>query len=248
VVKDSAKEPLSLPPYGYMKDPDNLKRWIVDTEAAEIVRRIYGMTLDGMGTEQIAAALSADKILTPMFYWRSKGLNRGGKVTDREPHHWNSSTIVKILTMQEYCGDIINLKTYAKSFKLKKRYVNENKSVHRDMHEPLVDRTVWERIQEKRKRKTRKRPTSDGEKNMFISTVRKYTRAKKLTERMLNELIERIEVHQSEKVDGVHIQRLTIHYNCVGALEIPETLTMPEITMQTRKGVSVSYSPLQHAI
>jgi len=80
--------------------------------------------------------------------------------------------------------------------------------------------------------------------DMFISTVRKYTRAKKLTERMLNELIERIEVHQSEKIDGVHVQRLTIHYNCIGAIEIPDTLTMPDITMQTRRGVTVSYERL----
>ena len=83
--------------------------------------------------------------------------------------------------------------------------------------------------------------------DMFISTVRQYTRAKKLTERMLNELIERIEVHQSEKVDGIHRQRLTIYYRCVGAIEIPETLTLPDITMQTRKGVNVTYTPGQLA-
>ena len=80
---------------------------------------------------------------------------------------------------------------------------------------------------------------------MFISTVRKYTCAKKLTERMLNELIRCIEVHQSEKVDGVHRQRLTVHYNCIGAIEIPETPTMPEISMQTRKGVAVNYNQPQ---
>ncbi len=78
----------------------------------------------------------------------------------------------------------------------------------------------------------------------FISTVRKYTRAKKLTERMLSELIERIEVHQSEKVDGVHVQRLTIHYACVGALDIPASMSLPEIIMQTRKGVTVAYAPM----
>ena len=78
---------------------------------------------------------------------------------------------------------------------------------------------------------------------MFISTVRKYTRAKKLTERMLNELVQRIEVHQAEKVDGVHVQRLAIHYNCVGEIEVPDVLAMPEVTMQTRKGVQVSYLP-----
>ena len=81
--------------------------------------------------------------------------------------------------------------------------------------------------------------------DVFISTVRKYTRAKTLTERMLNALIERIEVFQSEKIDGVHRQRLKIYYNCVGEIETPTTFTMPEITMQTRKGVTVTYEPLK---
>jgi len=83
--------------------------------------------------------------------------------------------------------------------------------------------------------------------DMFISTVHKYTRARKLTERMLNELIERIEVFHAEKIDGIHRQRLRIHYNCVGAIEIPDTFPMPEIAMQTRRGVTVAYSPLQKA-
>ena len=96
VVKGNAGEPLSLPPYGYKKDPDNPKRWIIDEEAAAVVRRIFQMTLDGHGTEQIAAALSQDKVLTPMFYWRSKGIKRPGKVSDREPHRWNCSTVIKI--------------------------------------------------------------------------------------------------------------------------------------------------------
>ncbi len=79
----------------------------------------------------------------------------------------------------------------------------------------------------------------------FISIVRKYTRARKLTPRMLNELIQRIEVHQAEKIDGVHVQRLTIHYNCIGTIEIPqeELLVMPKVQMQTRKGVVVTYEP-----
>jgi len=80
--------------------------------------------------------------------------------------------------------------------------------------------------------------------DMFIATVRKYTRAKKLTERMLNELIERVKVHQAEKVEGVHKQKLTIYYNCVGSIEIPELLPLPqpEVLIKTRKGVTVSYS------
>jgi ATP-dependent Lon protease len=78
---------------------------------------------------------------------------------------------------------------------------------------------------------------------MFAETVRKYSRVKKLSERMLNELIERIEVHQSEKIDGVYVQTLTIHFNCVGEIAIPETAALSEsvISVHTRKGVDVRY-------
>ena len=81
--------------------------------------------------------------------------------------------------------------------------------------------------------------------DMFISSVRKYTRARKLTPRMLNELIDKIEVHQAEKVNGVWRQRLTIHYNCVGAITLPDTATIqaPHVTMNTRQGVYVTYEP-----
>ena len=83
---------------------------------------------------------------------------------------------------------------------------------------------------------------------LFLSTVRKYTRAKKLTPRMLNELIQRIEVHQAEKIDGEWVQKLTIHYNCIGALFIPDTPSMPvpDVTVNTRRGVYVSYEPAQN--
>ena len=80
--------------------------------------------------------------------------------------------------------------------------------------------------------------------DMFISTVRKYTRAKKLTQQMLNELIQKFEVFNAEKVEGVWQQRLIIHYNCIGSIEIPDVLTLPapEVSVNTRKGVTVSYA------
>ena len=86
--------------------------------------------------------------------------------------------------------------------------------------------------------------------DMFIAIVRKYTRAKKLTQRMLNELVDYIEVYQAEKINGVHAQKLKIHYNCVGTVEIPNVLPLPlpEVTIQTRKGVAVSYSFSQQAV
>lgn len=81
--------------------------------------------------------------------------------------------------------------------------------------------------------------------DMFIACVRKYTRTRKLTPRMLNELIEKIEVYHAEKVNGIHIQRLTIHYNCVGTMQIPQNLPLddPKVLIQTRKGVALTYEP-----
>ena len=85
---------------------------------------------------------------------------------------------------------------------------------------------------------------------MFIGLVRKYTRARKLTPRMLNELVEKIEVFNAEKIDGVWEQRLRIHYNCVGTIEIPTVLPLPipEVSVNTRKGIVVNYAPCELAV
>ena len=408
-IKGNAGEPMGQPPYGYVKDPENPKRWIVDEEAAQVVRRIYRMTLEGVGTEQIAAKLEEDGILTPRAYWHSKGINRPGKVKDLPPTHWNSSSVIKMLSVQVYCGDILNFKTNSKSYKNKKRLENdrENWAIFKDVHEPIIERAVFEQVQQKRG-KMRKRQAKDGERSMFsgllvcadcgsnlhfhfnqgnpeikyfncsnykgnrgtcgsthyvrvdfleqvvlgeirrltkyaglyeddflkevighsrqaeeterrlkekelksllarddeldglferiyednvsgklsndrfakmsrryeeeqkelsekikklrseiekqssratstdmfVSIVRKYTRARKLTPRMLNELVEKIEVYNAEKIDGEWVQRLRIHYNCVGEMNIPNepALPIPAVTVNTRKGVFVSYT------
>lgn len=413
-IKGNAGEPMGQPPYGYIKDPSNPKRWIVDDEAAQVVRRIYSMTLEGYGTEQIAAQLEKDEILTPRVYWLKKGIKRPGKGKQQPATKWNSSTVTKILSLQEYCGDILNFKTYSKSYKNKKRLENdrENWVVFKDVHEPIIERSVFEQVQQKRG-KIRKRRTNKGEHNifsgllvcadcgcnlhfhfnqgnpeikyfncsnykgnrgsctsthyvrvdfleqvvlgeirrltkfaslyedeflkavighsqqaaetdrklkekelkallardeeldglferiyednvsgklsddrfakmskryedeqkelaekikklrseiekqssqamttdMFISLVRKYTRARKLTPRMLNELVEKIEVYHAEKIDGVWEQRLRIHYNCVGEITIPKMLPLPipDVTVNTRKGVFVNYAPAEIA-
>lgn len=169
-VRGNAGEPLGPPPYGYIKDSDNPKRWIIDDEAAEVVRRIYSWVCEGYGTAQIAAKLSSEYILTPVFHLRSKGVNRPNRSKqEREPHRWNQSTVQKILTLQEYCGDVINFKTYSKSFKHKKRIENdpENMAVFKDVHEPVIDRELWERVQQKRSYSTVKQPVKKSEPNIF---------------------------------------------------------------------------------
>ena len=414
-IKGNAGEPMGQPPYGYIKDPNDPKHWIVDDEAAQVVRRVYSMTLEGFGTEQIAAQLEKDGVLTPRAYWLTKGIKRPGKGKQQPPTKWNSSTITKILSLQEYCGDILNFKTYSKSYKNKKRIDNdrENWVVFQNVHEAIIERAVYEQVQQKRG-KIRKRCTNNGEHNMFsgllvcadcgsnlhfhfnqgnpeikyfncsnykgnrgtctsthyvrvdfleevvlgeirrltkfaslyedefvkavighsqqaeqtdrklkekelrtllardeeldglferiyednvsgklsddrfakmsrryedeqkelsekikklrseiekqssrsmttdmfIGLVRKYTRTRKLTPRMLNELVEKIEVFNAEKIDGVWEQRLRIHYNCVGTIEIPTVLPLPipEVSINTRKGVVVNYAPCELAV
>ena len=414
-IKGNSGEPMGLPPYGYIKDPNNPKHWVIDEEAAQVVRRIFDMTLEGFGTEQIATQFEKEGVLTPQAYWIQKGIGRPGRSKIRPATKWNGSTITHLLYQQEYCGDVLNFKTYSKSYKNKKRIHNdpENWVVFQNVHEPIIERAVFEQVQQKRG-KMRKRRTSNGEHNMFsgllvcadcgcnlhfhfnqgnpeikyfncsnykgnrgtcqsthyirvdfleevvlgeirrltkfaslyeddflkavighsqqadeadrklkekelkallardeeldglferiyednvsgkisderfsrmsrryedeqkeltekikqlrseiekqssrtmttdmfISLVRKYTRAKKLTPRMLNELVEKIEVFNAEKVNGVWEQRLRIHYNCVGTIEIPSALPLPtpDVSVNTRKGVVVNYAPCDIAI
>ena len=130
-MKGTAGIPLSQPPYGYIKNPDDPQFWVIDPEAADVVRRIYDMALEGYGLAEIANALGADGIVNPTYYWRSKGVNRSGSKSTLEPTKWGHTTIKKILTLQEYCGDVINFKSYSKSYKMKRRIENpeENRAI-----------------------------------------------------------------------------------------------------------------------
>lgn len=361
--------------------------------------------------KQMAAALGADGIVNPTYYWRSKGTSRGGSKSTLEPTKWGHTTIKKILTTQEYCGDVINFKSYSKSYKMKRRIENpeENRAIFLNVHEAIIDRPTWEKVQALKAGTRRKRPTVtqepsafsgvmkcpecggnlnfhfnqnnhdikffscqnhnsglrkcssthyirldfleqvvlyevhrlacfaneyendfikamvgrsakvaenervrkkrelDGllardreldtlferlyednvsgkiddarfakmakryeqeqgenagrikalrlevkkleEKRMdvddFLETVRHYTNAAKITKRMVAELIDHIEVYPAVKEDGVTNQRVTIHYNCIGAFEVPDRRKIPErdILLETRKGVALSYAP-----
>ena len=410
-MKGNAGIPLSPPPYGYIKNPDDPRFWVVDPVAADVVRRIYRMALEGYGLAENAAALGADGIVNPTYYWRSKGTSRGGSKSTLEPTKWGHTTIKKILTTQEYCGDVINFKSYSKSYKMKRRIENpeENRAIFLNVHEAIIDRPTWEKVQALKAGTRRKRPTVtqepsafsgvmkcpecggnlnfhfnqnnhdikffscqnhnsglrkcssthyirldfleqvvlyevhrlacfaneyendfikamvgrsakvaenervrkkrelDGllardreldtlferlyednvsgkiddarfakmakryeqeqgenagrikalrlevkkleEKRMdvddFLETVRHYTNAAKITKRMVAELIDHIEVYPAVKEDGVTNQRVTIHYNCIGAFEVPDRRKIPErdILLETRKGVALSYAP-----
>lgn len=149
-LRGNAGEPLSPPPYGYMKSPENKKKWVIDPEAADVVRKVFRLCMEGKGNETIARKLQNEKVLVPQAYWQSKGLPRGGKKTQPNPYRWCKTTVAKMLTQQEYCGDVINFKTYSKSFRNKTRIDNpqENWAVFRDVHEPIIDRETFERVQQ----------------------------------------------------------------------------------------------------
>ena len=410
-IKGNSGIPLGPPPYGYMKDQNDKSRWIVDEEAATVVRRIVSLRFDGFGPEQIARILTENQVLCPVEYAASKGMRKANRRTNPNPYFWKSQTISKILRQQEYCGDVINFKTYSKSYKNKKRYENdpENMSIFLNVHEPIIDRETFEKLQALTEG-TRKKPTCYDPPNMFsgilrcadcgnnlhyhfnqrnhdikyfncsgynmgkrktcfnphyirldfleqivlsevrrltrfachyedqftkvvadyskksmeteqrikqgelkslmardkeldmlferlyednvsgkisderfkkmaqkyegeqqsivaridelkrrfdetqsrvantdtfLKAVRKYTKIKKLTPRILTELIDHIDIHESVMVNGSRTQRIVIYYNCIGAIEIPDevAIPLPQISVNTRKGVTVTYKP-----
>ena len=173
-MKGNAGVPLSPPPYGYIKNPDDPRFWVVEPEAAEVVRRIYRMALEGYGLAEIAARLAADGVVNPTYYWRSRGTSRGGSKSTVEPTKWGHTTVKKILTLQEYCGDVINFKSYSKSCKMKKRIENpeENRAIFLNVHEAIIDRQTWEKVQALQKGTRRKKPTVTQEPSVFSGLLK----------------------------------------------------------------------------
>ena len=173
-MKGNSGVPLSPPPYGYIKNPDDPRFWIVEPEAAAVVRRIYNMALEGYGLAETAAALERDGVFNPTYYWRSRGTNRGGSKSTLEPTKWGHTTVKKILGLQEYCGDVINFKSYSKSYKIKRRIENpeENRAVFLNVHEAIIDRATWEKVQALKAGTRRKTPTVSNEPNKFAGRLK----------------------------------------------------------------------------
>ena len=173
-MKGNAGVPLSPPPYGYIKNPDDPRFWVVEPEAAEVVRRIYRMALEGYGLAETAAQLAADGVVNPTYYCHSRGTSRGGSKSTVEPTKWGHTTVKKILTLQEYCGDVINFKSYSKSYKMKKRIENpeENRAIFLNVHEAIIDRQTWEKVQALQKGTRRKKPTVTQEPSVFSGLLK----------------------------------------------------------------------------
>lgn len=148
------------PPFGYMKNPDNTKEWIVDGEAAKTVRQIFTLCVEGLGPTQIAKRLKAAKVPTPTEYWISIG--RNCSKPPAVPYNWCADTVANILSKQEYCGDTVNFRSTTKSFKNKTKIERpqEEWKIFPNTHQAIINREVFELVQELRQH--RRRPTKSG--------------------------------------------------------------------------------------
>lgn len=148
------------PPFGYMKNPDNTKEWIVDEEAAKTVRQIFALCVEGLGPTQIAKRLKVAKVLTPTEYWVSIG--RNCSKPPAVPYNWCADTVANILSKQEYCGDTVNFRSTTKSFKNKTKIERpqEEWKIFPNTHPAIIDREVFDLVQELRQH--RRRPTKNG--------------------------------------------------------------------------------------
>ena len=153
-------------PYGYIKDPNNKDYWIVDKEAAEVVKLIFTLFMEGKNRNQIAVYLKEKEILTPTFYMKQqdRGTAKNRKLNEENRYNWNKATLTRILKRQEYCGDVVNFKT-EKHYKDKRNhYVDKDKwQIIPDVHEPIIDRSTYENVQRILKNAPVKRPNGDGE-------------------------------------------------------------------------------------
>ena len=165
-AKGNAGEHLCTnPPYGYQKDPADKKKWIVDEEAAEIVKRIFALCIAGKGPMQIAKLLTAQHVLTVKAHYAQ----RAGKPLPEKPYHWDPKSVAGILEHPEYTGCTVNFKTYSKSHKLKKRLHNvpENQRIFPNTQPAIIDEHVFVRVQELRENK--RRPAKQAERQGLFS-------------------------------------------------------------------------------
>ena len=145
---ESGKHTASTPPYGYIKDEKDKDKWVVDEKAAEIVRRIFNLTMNGVGPYKIAKILEADKIDIPAYHQQKMGYGLHQSKNFEYPYRWCSSTIASILKKKEYLGHTVNFKT-RKHFKDKKsKYVSEDKwLIFENTHEAIIDQETFDNVQ-----------------------------------------------------------------------------------------------------
>ena len=148
-IKDSQGYAIGHPPYGYKYDEIDKKRWIIDEEAADVVRHIFDLRKNSESMNGIAKILKKEKVYIPSVYAIKNGFKKPVRKPPLGEYLWTHVMVRTILSNQSYVGDVINFKTYSKSFKLKQRIENdkENWQIHKEVHEPIIDRELFEMVQ-----------------------------------------------------------------------------------------------------
>ena len=157
-------------PYGYMKNPENPKEWVIDEEAAQVVKKIFTLCMNGRGPSQIADHLEKDKVLTPTAYKNKQGV-KTPHTEPENPYRWHESTIVNILERKEYIGATVNFKTYTNSIWDKKQRENpeENRVIFYNTHPAIIEQEVFDKVQEIRQQRHRR--TATGKSSPFSGLV-----------------------------------------------------------------------------
>lgn len=157
-------------PYGYMKNPENPKEWMIDEETAQVVKKIFTLCMNGRGPSQIADQLEKDKILTPTAYKNKQGV-KTPHTEPENPYRWHESTIVNILERKEYIGATVNFKTYTNSIWDKKQRENpeENRVIFYNTHPAIIEQEVFDKVQEIRQQRHRR--TATGKSSPFSGLV-----------------------------------------------------------------------------
>ena len=157
-------------PFGYVKDPNDKEKWLIDEPAAEVVRKIYALCLAGRGPLQIAKQLEEEKTLVPSAYYESIGRTHAQKVPS-DYCKWDQKTVVGILENRQYTGCAVNFKSTTVSYKVHKKIHNatEDYQIIPNMQEPIISEEQWLRVQELRKH--RRRPTATGRTSLFSGLV-----------------------------------------------------------------------------
>ena len=154
VKGESGKHTTTSPIYGYKKDPDDKYHWIIDEEAAAVVRRIFHLTIDGYGPYEIARILFDGQVETPAVYAARRGTGVWKRKTEfPNPYNWSGFIVGQILSKPEYMGDTVNFRSHNESYKDKTRILNpkEDWLIFEDTHEAIVDRETWKLAQKLRK-------------------------------------------------------------------------------------------------
>ncbi|MCL2004096.1 MAG: recombinase family protein [Oscillospiraceae bacterium] len=140
-------------PYGFLKDPNDKHKWLIDPEVAQIVKRIYSMAVEGIGPHEIAKRLTADQVECPSYYLGSRGI---GSYRDRynkeHPYYWRGTTVICILSKAEYCGHTVNLRTKKENFKSNKqtKTPKEEWLVFANTHEKIISQETFDTVQKLR--------------------------------------------------------------------------------------------------